>query len=597
MTNSYRAPVRDQQFVLHDVLDIGQYGDLPGFRDADADTVDAILEESAKFAEGVLAPISKAGDVQGCVRDEDGNVTTADGWKEAFQQMAEAGWTALSSDPEYGGQGLPHVLNLAVNEMVSSANMAFGMYPGLTLGAAAALYNGGSDEQKALYLPKMIACQWGGTMNLTEPHCGTDLGMLRTKAAPQADGSYKITGQKIWISSGEHDMTENIVHLVLARIEGAPEGVKGISLFVVPKFLPDSDGNPGTRNSLKCGGLEEKMGIHGNATCVMDYDDATGWLVGEENKGLKIMFIMMNEARLGVGLQGYALAEAAYQQSLAFAKDRLQGRSLTGKKTPGLAADPIIVHPDVRRMLMDQKAFVEGARCFGLWTALQGDLEKKSDDPAQREKSGDYMALLTPIVKSYLTGKGYDMVSQGLQIHGGSGFTEEWGASQLLRDARITLIYEGTNGVQALDLVGRKLAMRGMRPITSFFAELDAFVEEGGNETTQPYVDAVAATHAQLKQGTDWLMNNALENFDHAGAGSHDYLNLFGLTCMTYMWAMMAKTAAAKIAAGDTDPIYAAKLQTGRYFLDRWLPEGAMHLAKVEAGADSMMAMTADEMC
>jgi 3-(methylsulfanyl)propanoyl-CoA dehydrogenase len=594
MTTPYRAPVRDQRFVLHDVLNITQYADLPGFADADADTIDAILEEGGKFCEGVLAPLSKVGDEEGCTRDADGNVKTPTGFKEAFKQMSEGGWTALSSDPTYGGQGLPHVLNLAFNEMVSSSNMAFGMYPGLTLGAAAALATGGSDEQKALYLPKMISCQWGGTMNLTEPHCGTDLGLLRTKAVPQADGSYKITGQKIWISSGEHDMAENIVHLVLARIEGAPEGVKGISLFVVPKHIPDENGDPGTRNSLKCGGLEHKMGIHGNATCVMDYDEATGWLVGEENKGLKIMFIMMNEARLGVGLQGYALAEAAYQQSLGFARDRLQGRSLTGPKNPDGPADPIIVHPDVRRMLMDQKSFVEASRCFALWTALQGDLEEKATDPAMREKAGDYMALLTPVVKGYLTGKGYDMVSSGLQIHGGSGFTEEWGASQLLRDARITLIYEGTNGIQALDLVGRKLAMNGMRPITSFFAELDAFVAEGGNDETQPFINAVAETKGKLKTATDWLMNNALKNFDHAGAGSHDYLSLMGLTCLTYMWAKMAKVASAKIAAGDSDPIYANKLATGRYFLDRWVPEAAMHLAKVEAGADSMMALEAE---
>ena len=590
----YRAPLRDQRFVLHEVLDLSQYGHLPGFSDADAETVDAILEDGAKFCEGVLAPLNSIGDKQGCVRDADGNVKTPDGFKDAFKQMAEGGWTALSGDPEYGGQGLPHVLNLAVNEMVSSSNMAFGMYPGLTLGAAAALHTGGSEEQKQLYLPKMISCEWGGTMNLTEPHCGTDLGLLRTKAVPQADGSYKISGQKIWISSGEHDMADNIVHLVLARIEGAPEGVKGISLFVVPKQIPDADGNPGERNSLQCGGLEEKMGIHGNATCVMNYDEATGWLVGEENKGLKIMFIMMNEARLGVGLQGYALAELAYQQSLGFAKDRLQGRSLTGPKNENGPADPIIVHPDVRRMLMDQKVFVEGARCFALWTALQGDLEEKSDNDAEREKAGDYMALLTPIVKSYMTGKGYDMVSNGLQIHGGSGFTAEWPVSQALRDARITLIYEGTNGIQALDLVGRKLAMHGMRPITSFFADIDAFVAAGGDETVQPFIDALAETKAKLKQGTDWLMNNALTNFDHAGAASHDYLNLFGLTCFAYMWAKMAKISAAKIAAGEADPFYATKLQTGRYFLDRWVPEADMHLAKVQAGADSMMALDAE---
>ncbi|WP_339739125.1 acyl-CoA dehydrogenase C-terminal domain-containing protein [uncultured Maricaulis sp.] len=595
MTTPYRAPVRDQRFILHDVLDLSQYGDLPGFADADADTVDAILEEGAKFCEGVLAPLSHIGDVEGCVRDMDGNVKTPAGFKDAFKQMSEGGWTALSSDPEYGGQGLPHVLNLAFNEMVSAANMAFGMYPGLTLGAAAALHTGGSDEQKRLYLPKMISCQWGGTMNLTEPHCGTDLGMLRTKAVPQADGSYKITGQKIWISSGEHDMAENIIHLVIARIEGAPDGVKGISLFVVPKFLPDADGNPGTRNTLKCGGLEEKMGIHGNATCVMDYDEATGWLVGEENKGLKIMFIMMNEARLGVGLQGYALAEAAYQQSLGFARDRLQGRSLTGPKNPDGPADPIIVHPDVRRMLMDQKSFVEGARCFALWTALQGDLEEKASDPNVREKAGDYMALLTPVVKGYLTGKGFDMVSNGLQIHGGSGFTEEWGASQLLRDARITLIYEGTNGIQALDLVGRKLAMNGMRPIMSFFAELDAFVAAGGGESEQVFIAAVADCKAKLEEATNWLVENGLKNFDNAGAASHDYLQLFGLTCLTYMWAKMAKVSAAKIAAGDSDPIYANKIKTGVYFIERWVPEGAMHLAKVKTGADAMMALSAEE--
>jgi alkylation response protein AidB-like acyl-CoA dehydrogenase len=592
---SYRAPVRDQQFVLHDVLDISQYGDLPKFADADKDTVDAILEEGAKFCEGVLAPLSKIGDVQGCVRDSDGNVKTPDGFKDAFKLMGESGWTALSSDPKYGGQGLPHVLNLAFNEMVSSSNMAFGMYPGLTLGAAASINVGGTEEQKQTYLPNMIACKWGGTMNLTEPHCGTDLGLLRTKAVPQDDGSYKITGQKIWISSGEHDMADNIIHLVLARIEGGPEGVKGISLFIVPKFILDADGNPGERNTLKCGGLEEKMGIHGNSTCVMDYDGAKGWLLGEEHKGLKLMFIMMNEARLGVGLQGYAIAEAAYQQSLAFAKDRIQGRSLTGTKFPDKAADPIIVHPDVRRMLMDQKSFTEGARCFALWTALQADLEIVATDAAVKERAGDYMALLTPIVKSYLTGKGFDMVSTGLQVHGGSGFTEEWGASQLLRDARITLIYEGTNGIQALDLVGRKLAMRGMRPITSFFDELEAFIAEGGDDTTQPYIDALSTTRDQLKTGTDWLMNNALENFDHAGAASHDYLNLFGLTCLTYMWAKMARVSAAKIAAGDTDPIYANKLKTGQYFLDRWVPEGAMHLAKVEAGADAIMALEADQ--
>jgi alkylation response protein AidB-like acyl-CoA dehydrogenase len=588
---SYSAPVRDYQFLLHEVLDVSQYSNLPGFADLDRETLDAILEEGGKFAAEVLAPINRTGDIQGCTRHDDGSVTTPDGFKDAYKQFAEAGWMGLGQDPEYGGQGLPHILSLAVAEMTSGANMAFGMYPGLTGGAVRALVAGGSEDQKQMYLPKMISGEWTGTMNLTEPHCGTDLGLLRTKAVPQADGSYAISGQKIWISSGEHDLSSNIIHLVLARIEGAPEGVKGISLFVVPKFLPDADGNAGERNTLQCGGLEEKMGIHGNATCVMNYDGAKGWLVGEENKGLKIMFVMMNEARLGVGLQGLAIAEAAYQNSLAFAKDRLQGRSLTGPKNPDGPADPIIVHPDVRRMLMDQKSFIAAARCFISWASLQADLEHNSDDADTREKAGDYMALLTPIVKAYLTDKGFLSASNGLQVFGGSGYVEEWGMSQFLRDARITLIYEGTNGVQALDLVGRKLAMNGMRPITSFFAELDACVAEGGNETVKPFLDAVASTKAALKEATDWLVENGLKDFNNAGASSHDYLQLFGLTCLTYMWALMAKAAAGK--AGDA--FYDTKLKTGRYFLDRWVPEAPMHLAKVKAGAASMMALESEE--
>ena len=587
----YTAPTRDYKFVLHDVLNMSKYGNLPGFADADADTVDAILEEAAKVSEQVLAPLNRTGDIEGCTRHDDGSVTTPTGFIDAYKQFAEAGWMGLSQPQEYGGQGLPQVLGLATAEMTSAANMAFGMYPGLTGGAVRALLAGGSEEQKQMYLPKMISGEWTGTMNLTEPHCGTDLGLLRTKAVPNGDGSYKISGQKIWISSGEHDLAGNIIHLVLARIEGAPEGVKGISLFVVPKHILDADGNPGERNSLQCGGLEEKMGIHGNATCVMNYDEATGWLVGEENKGLKIMFVMMNEARLGVGLQGLALGEVAYQNSLAFAKDRLQGRSLTGPQNADGPADPIIVHPDVRRMLMDQKAFVEAARCLVAWTALHGDLEEKSDDPAQREKSGDYMSLLTPIVKAYLTDKGFLSVSNGLQVFGGSGYVEEWGMSQFMRDARITLIYEGTNGIQALDLVGRKLAMNGMRPINSFFGELDALAAAGGSDATQPFLDALAATKAQLKEATDWLVENGLKDFNNAGASSHDYLQLFGLTCLTYMWALMAKAAE----TGDaSDPFYATKLATGRYFLDRWVPEGGMHLAKVKAGAASMMALEAE---
>lgn len=591
---SYTAPLRDQRFVLNDVLNVQQYGNLPSFSDAPADIVDAVLEEGGKFCENVLYPLNKVGDREGCSL-KDGVVTTPTGFDDAYNQLTEVGWTALSAPTEYGGQGLPHYLNLAFSEILSSSNMAFGMYPGLTGGAAQALLVGGSQEQKDLYLPKMFSGEWSGTMNLTEPHCGTDLGMLRTKAVPQADGSYKITGQKIWISAGEHELSGNIVHLVLARIEGAPEGVKGISLFVVPKYLPDADGNPGERNTLECGGLEEKMGIHGNATCVMNYDDAKGWLVGEENKGLKIMFVMMNEARLGVGLQGLSVAETAYQYSLAFAKDRIQGRSLTGPKNPDGPADPIIVHPDVRRMLMNQKVFVEGARAFTYWTGLQADLEHKAEDEATREKAGDYMALLTPIVKAYLTDKGYDSVSTGLQVHGGSGFTQEWGIEQTLRDARITLIYEGTNGVQALDLVGRKLAMAGMRPINTFMAELDSFIAENeGNAELKLYVDGLRDVKAKLQKGTNWLVEKGLENFDNAGAASTDYLHLFGLTCFAYMWAKMAKAAAAKVAEGTDDPIYACKLVTAKFFVEWWLPDADAHLARIQNGAETIMALDAE---
>ncbi len=591
---SYTAPVKDQLFVLNDVLNVQQYNNVPGFADATSDIVSAVLEEGGKFCENVLYPLNKTGDREGCSL-KDGEVTTPAGFKNAYKQMTEGGWTALSGDTKYGGQGLPAYLNLAFNEMVTSSNMAFGMYPGLTGGAAHAIHIGGSDAQKEMYLPKMISGEWSGTMNLTEPHCGTDLGMLRSKAVPNGDGSYAITGQKIWISAGEHDMSGNIIHLVLARIEGAPQGVKGISLFVVPKFLPDENGEPGERNDLVCGGLEEKMGIHGNATCVMNYDGAKGWLVGDENKGLRTMFIMMNEARLGVGLQGLGLAEIAYQYSLAFAKDRIQGRSLTGPKNPDDQADPIIVHPDVRRMLMNQKVFVEGARALALWTALHGDLEHKSEDDATREKSGDYMALLTPVIKGYLTDKGYDCVSEGLQVHGGSGFTAEWGIEQTLRDARITLIYEGTNGIQALDLVGRKLAMAGMRPINTFFGELEEFIAENeGDADLKVSIEGLKSVKAKLQKATSWLVEKGLENFDNAGAASTDYMHLFGLTCMSYMWAKMHKTANARIKEGASDPIYASKQVCAKYFVERWLPLADAHLARVESGAETMMALDAE---
>jgi len=480
--------------------------------------------------------------------------------------------------------------------MSSSANMAFSMYPGLAHGAYSAIHTGGTDEQKETYLPKMVTGEWTGTMNLTEPHCGTDLGLLRTKAVPEADGSYRITGQKIWISAGEHDMSDNIIHLVLARIEGAPAGVKGISLFIVPKFLPNADGSVGPRNEgVKCVGLEEKMGIHGNATCVMQYDDAKGFLIGEENAGLKIMFVMMNEARLGVGMQGVAQGEAAYQAAVAFAKDRLQGRSLTGPKNADGPADPIIVHPDVRRMLLESKALIEGGRAFLFWTALHGDLSHVHPDAAVREKSADYMGLMTPVLKGYLTDKGFQVCSNAVQVHGGSGFTEHFPVSQFMRDCRIALIYEGTNGVQALDLVGRKLAAKGGRAVMTFFQEIDQFIgENDADEAIKPFIDALAGVKAQLQDGTMWLMQNGLQNPDNAGAASTDYMHLFGLTGLAYMWALMAKAAQAKIAAGSSDPFYTTKLTTGRYFIERILPDAASHLAKLKTGSATLMALPAE---
>jgi len=590
----YKAPVREMKFLMSEVLELDRYANLPRFSEASEDLRDAILEEGAKFAEEVLAPLNRVSDTQGCVYDgDDHSVKTPEGFKKAYDTMSENGWMGLGFAPEHGGQGLPAVLSMAVSEMMSSACMAFGMYPGLTAGAAEALVSGGTQEQIETYVPNLVSGKWGGTMNLTEPHCGTDLGMLKSKAVPNADGSYSITGQKIWISSGEHDLAENIVHLVLARIEGAPEGTKGISLFVVPKFLVNEDGSLGERNGVYCGGLEEKMGIHGNATCVMNYEGAKGWLVGEENKGLKVMFVMMNRARIGTGLQGLAQAEVAYQNAAEFARERLQGRALTGPKYPDKPADPIIVHPDVRRMLMDQKAFVEGARAFALWMALYGDLEELAEDEDTRRKAADYMALMTPVVKAFLTGRGFDHVSKAVQVHGGMGYVEETGVAQFLRDSRISMIYEGTNGVQALDLVGRKLAMEGGRPIFTFLEELDAFVSDhGADEELAPFVEGVKVSRQRLQAAVNWLMENGLADFNNAGAASHDFLELFGFTALAYMWAQMAKAALANKDGGD--PFYDTKLKTGRYFVARMLPETASLLARIEAGAEPVMALEAE---
>ncbi|CAI8291910.1 MAG: acyl-CoA dehydrogenase [Hyphomonadaceae bacterium] len=588
----YQAPTRDIEFILNELLSLQDHSDLSGFDEVNEELVSAVIDECGKFGRDVLAPLNKVGDEQGCVRNPDGSVKTPDGFKDAYGQFVENGWPLMNKPANMGGQNLPYIMSMATSEILSSANMAFGMYPGLTSGAYEALMAGGSDAQKATYGPNMASGAWAGTMNLTEPQCGTDLGLIKTKAVEQADGSYKITGQKIWISGGEQDLTENIIHLVLARIEGAPDGIKGISLFVVPKFIVNEDGSLGERNALSCGGLEEKMGIHGNATCVMNYDGATGWLVGEPHRGMRTMFVMMNEARLGVGLQALAQAELAYQNAADFAVNRLQSRSLQGPSAPDKPADPIIVHPDVRRMLMDQRAFIEGGRAFAYWTALHGDLEHKSTDPAVRQKAGDYMALLTPVIKAFLTDRGYKMVNEGLQVHGGSGFTREWGMEQIVRDCRITLIYEGTNGIQALDLVGRKLAADGGRAIFSFFAEIDDFIgTHDDNAELKVFLDGLREVKAQLVDGTQWLMKNGMSDFNNAAAASTDYLQLFGLTALSFMWARMAELALRK---RGSDPFYDDKLITGRYFVARILPEGASHLVKLKTGAAPIMALADD---
>ncbi|MDQ0392469.1 acyl-CoA dehydrogenase C-terminal domain-containing protein [Labrys monachus] len=587
----YKAPVADVMFLLEDVLEIGRYSGLPGFEDVSADTVRAILVEGARLCEAVLQPLNASGDREGCHRAEDGSVTTPKGFREAYEAYRAGGWIGLPVPTAFGGLGLPAVLNAVMQEFASGANLAFGMYPGLTQGAIAALLEHGSDEQKATYLPKMVSGEWSGTMNLTEPHCGTDLGLIRTRAAKQPDGSYRLSGQKIFISAGEHDLTDNIVHLVLARIEGAPAGTKGISLFVCPKFLVGADGTIGARNAVTCGKIEEKMGIHANATCVMNYDGASAWLVGEENRGLPAMFVMMNEARLAVGVQGLAVGEAAYQNAAAYAKERLQGRALTGAKQADKPADPIIVHPDVRRMLMTVRALNEGGRALMLETALQADIHRRAADEATRRAADDRLGLMTPIVKAMLTENGLRGAIESQQVFGGHGYVAEVGVEQFVRDARITLIYEGANGIQALDLVGRKLPKDGGRAMMAYLGELQAFLgRHAADEALKPHIDPLKVSAGHLQQATMWLMQNALGKPDNAGAASTDYLHLFGLVALGHMWARMAKAALAK---GD-DPLARAKLVTARFFAERLLPETGLRLARVSAGAGGVMALPAE---
>jgi acyl-CoA dehydrogenase len=592
---TYRAPMRDIQFLLDDVFKIDRYDNLPGFSEAPRDVRNVILSEAARLSEEVLHPLNSRGDIQGCTRHDDATVTVPNGFRDAYAQLGEGGWIGLSGPSEYGGQDLPTTISCAVGEMFCSANMALEMFAGLTKGAVAALMAYGSEEQRRLYIPKMLSGQWTGTMNLTEPHCGTDLGMMRTKAVRQGDGSYRITGTKIFISGGEHDMTENIVHLVLARIEGAPAGIKGISLFIVAKRLVDEDGSLGDKNAISCGSIEHKMGIHGNPTCVLNYEGATGWLVGRENKGMEAMFVMMNEARLGVGLQATSQSEIAYQNASNYAKDRLQGRATGSPAYPDKPADPIIVHPDVRRTLQGIRAFNEAARALVLFCALRNDLGHRGDDPGVKEATTDFMGLLTPVIKGVLTDRGFANAVSAQQMYGGHGYILETGAEQFVRDVRITQLYEGANGIQALDLVARKLPRENGRAIRAFIGEIDRFVEESGMPSgLDPALAALRDAVLDLKNATASLTQLTTKDPSEAIAGSTDYMHLIGLVALGYMWAMMMKVAQERIAAGDSSVYLAAKLSTGSFFMDRTLPETALHLRRIQAGGKNIVDVPAE---
>jgi alkylation response protein AidB-like acyl-CoA dehydrogenase len=588
---TYTAPTNDMAFILHELLEIEKQ-EIPGYSDMTPDFTSAILEEAGKLNSEILHPLNSVGDTEGC-RLENGVVYTPEGFKEAFNQIRSGGWPGIDCSPEYGGQGIPAVVAMQTSEMFASSNQALAMYHGLTHGAQSAIIAHGTDSQKETYLPKMISCEWTGTMNLTEPHCGTDLGLMRTKADPADNGTYKISGQKIFISAGDHDLADNIIHLVLAKIPNGPKGIKGVSLFIVPKYLINPDGTLGARNGLSVGSIEEKMGIHGNSTCVMNYDGATAYLLGEEHKGMRAMFTMMNEARLGVGLQGLGQAEVAYQNAVSYAKDRLQGRNITGAEFPEKTADPLIVHPDIKRNLLSQKSFIEGARAFTSWSAMLFDKYEREHD----HDADGIVSLLTPVVKGFLTDLGYDMTIQAQQIYGGHGYIEEHGMSQFTRDARIAMIYEGTNAIQALDLVGRKLGKDNGKHALSFFEIITNFIKENKDhsELNVAFLDKLKVGSKDLQAASMYFMQNGIKNPYDALAGSYDFMHMMGHVCLGLMWSKMAKISMLKLEKNcSNSEFYETKIKTGKFYMERWMPMTSLHLNRIQSGSETIMSMTAE---
>jgi alkylation response protein AidB-like acyl-CoA dehydrogenase len=592
---TFRAPLRDIRFVLDELLDVSQLSQLPEYQDATPELLFTVLEEAAKIAEEVIFPLNQSGDAEGCAL-ENGVVRTPRGFKEAWTTYAGGGWVGLTCDPAYGGQGLPHIMGVVMDELLSATNQSFSMYGGLTHGAYSGIHTWGTEELKQKYLPKLTSGQWAGTMCLTEPHAGTDLGIITTKAVPAGDGAYRVTGTKIFISAGEHDLTENIVHLVLAKLPDAPPGTKGISMFLIPKYLPTDEGKPGTRNGVFCGAIEHKMGIKGSVTAVLNFDNAVGWLVGEEHKGMRAMFTLMNAARLGVGMQGLGLAEVSYQNAVAYAKDRVQGRSLTGAKNRGTVADPIIVHPDVRRTLMTMKAFIEGARALAYWTGIQLDLAERHPDGATRLAASDLVALLTPVIKAFLTDYGFDTTNLGLQVYGGHGYIREHGMEQYVRDARIGQLYEGTNGVQAMDLVGRKILEPKGRMFDRYVLMVGSSLREGRDRGLTDLVVPVEHALELLRQATETITSRASANMEEAGAAATDYLQLFGLVSLGWMWVRAASVASQRLTGATPDSaFYESKLITARFYVERVLPRARSHCDALLAGSASVMALGVEQ--